>query len=58
MSKKFEKFGITEFVTVKTHARELYLPLKAAVSNLFDIKKGDILRIKIEGRVIKEGGEP
>lgn len=57
MAKRLEKIGITEYLTVKTHARELYLPLKADITSVFDIRKGDILRIKIEGKVIKEGGE-
>ena len=54
MTKKLEKFGITEFVTVKTHARELYLPLKAAVTNLFDIKKGVKLLSKKKGLSLLE----
>ena len=50
-----EKIGTTEFITVKTHARQLYLPLKKDLLDAFDIRKGDLLKVKIEGRVKREG---
>ena len=52
-----EKIGTVEFIEVKKHARQLYLPLKADVVTAFDIQKGDLLKVKIEGRVKREGGE-
>lgn len=56
MKKRIEKIGTTELITVKSHARELYLPLRAEITGVFGIKKGDLLKVKIEGRVI-QGGE-
>jgi hypothetical protein len=52
-----EKIGTVEFITVKSHARQLYLPLKQDVVDAFGIQRGDLLKVKIEGRVKKEGGE-
>jgi len=52
-----DKIGTVEFITVKKHARQLYLPLKADLIAAFDIRKGDLLKLKIEGRVKREGGE-
>lgn len=53
MKKGIEKIGVTEFLTVKTHARQLYLPLRADITSVFEIHKGDTLKVKIEGRVIQ-----
>ena len=52
-----EKIGTVEFITVKKHARQLYLPLKADIVDAFDIQKGDLLKVEIKGRVKREGGE-
>lgn len=56
MSKKVDKIGSTEYITVKSHARELYLPLRAEIRQIFGIKKGDLLKVKLEG-IVKKGGE-
>jgi len=57
MKKQIERIGTTDYITVKKHARELYLPLRADITSVFDIKKGDVLKVKIEGRVVGEVSE-
>lgn len=52
-----EKIGTVELITVRTHAKQLYLPLDRDLVRAFDIKKGDLLRVKIEGRIKEEEGE-
>lgn len=52
-----DKIGTVELITVKSHARQLYLPLDKDLVRAFGIKRGDLLRVKIEGRVKDEGGE-
>ena len=54
MASNLKKIGTVEIITVKTHARELYLPLNRDLTDCFGIKKGDRLRIKIEGKIIQE----
>ena len=56
MSERLEKIGTTELIKVKSHARELYLPLRAELIHCFGLKKGDILKVKIEGKILTPGG--
>lgn len=46
-----QKIGTVEFITVKKHARELYLPLKRDLVKALGLDKGDVLKVKIEGRI-------
>lgn len=52
-----DKIGTVEILTVRHHARRYYLPLRQDFITAFGLKKGDQLRVKIEGRVITPGGE-
>ena len=42
-----EKIGIVDMVTVRSHARALYIPLAADVVRVYGLKKGDSLKVKI-----------
>lgn len=42
---------------VKSHAHQLYLSLSRDLVSAYNIRKGDLLRVKIEGRIPAEGGE-
>ena len=46
-----QKIGTVEYITVKKHARELYLPLKRDLVKALGLDKGDVLKVKIEGRI-------
>jgi len=52
---KVEKIGTVEYITVKSHARELYLPLDRDLTRAHGLKKGDLLKVRIEGKVLEEG---
>ena len=41
-----EKIGTSEWITVKSHARTLYLPLAADLVSVFTLKKGDRVLVK------------
>ena len=43
-----EKIGTSEWVTIRSHARALYLPLDGDLVRAFSLKKGDLLKVKIE----------
>lgn len=46
---KLERIGTTEYMPIRAHANTLYLPLKRTLCGIYDLKKGDVLRVKIEG---------
>ena len=50
---RVERIGTVEYITVKSHARELYLPLDRDLARAHGLKKGDLLKVKIEGRVVE-----
>jgi len=56
MNRRVEKIGTVEMITVKSHARELYLPLDRDTCSAFGIHKGDLLKVKLIEKVT-EGGE-
>jgi len=52
-----EKIGIVEILKVKTHGRRLYVVIPSDVVTTFEIKKGDMLRVKLEELIRTESGE-
>jgi hypothetical protein len=42
-----EKIGTTEWVTVKKHARQRYLPLSSNTASVYDIEPGDQIKVKL-----------
>lgn len=54
---ELEKIGTVEILSVRSHARRYYLPLKKDLVTAYGLKIGDRLRVKIEGRIKEAGGE-
>lgn len=52
-----EKIGTVEILAVRRHARRYYLPLSTDLIETYGLKIGDRLKVKIEGRIQKPGGE-
>ena len=52
-----EKIGTSEWLPIRTHARQLYLPLAANLVSVFDLKIGDRVLVKFVEikRAEKEG---
>lgn len=42
-----EKIGTTEWITLRRHARVLYLPLSMNLASVFDLKPGDQIKVKL-----------
>ena len=53
---KIEKIGTVEYLSVRSHANRYYLPLKSDLVTALDLKRGDILKVKIIERRTKEAG--
>jgi len=51
-----EKIGTTEIVRVSKHGSGHYLRLSKWIMDAFGIRKGDLLRVRIES-LVKEGQE-
>ena len=53
-----ERIGTSEWVTIRSHARALYLPLDGDLVRAFGLKKGDLLKVKIEEvqRAVRDEG--
>lgn len=43
-----QKIGTSEWITIRSHGNRMYLPLKKDLTNAFDLKRGDLLLIKVE----------
>lgn len=54
---QLEKIGTVEILSVRSHARRYYLPLRKDLVDAFGLEVGDRLRVKIEGRIIEAGGD-
>jgi len=53
-----EKMGTSEWITIRSHARQLYLPLAADLVSVFDLKTGDQVHVKfVEIKRKSEGVE-
>ena len=57
--KETEKIGTSEWITIRSHARQLYLPLAADLVSVFDLRTGDKLHVKFVEikRKEKEGSD-
>lgn len=55
--KEIEKIGTSEWIVIRSHARQLYLSLKADLVSVFDLKTGDRLHVKfVEIKRAEKGG--
>lgn len=53
-----EKIGTVEIVMIRSHARALYIPIPGDVVTAYELKKGDLLKVKIvEVRRVEKIGE-
>jgi hypothetical protein len=55
-TKDSEKIGTSEWITIRSHARQLYLPLAADLTSVFDLKIGDRVHVKFVEIKRKEKG--
>lgn len=52
-----DKIGTSEWIRIRSHAGRLYLPLGADLIRAFGLKRGDLLKVKIEEVQRTEEGE-
>jgi len=52
-----DNIGTVEILRVSHSGRRYYLPLKKDFIDVYGLKAGDRLRVKIEGRIKEAGGE-
>jgi len=52
-----EKIGTSEWIRIRASGHRLYLPLARDLINAFGLKKGDLLKVKIEEVQRVEEGE-